>query len=44
MIDDEEESLLLKSIERSRKKAENNQNKYNILDIIKEEDVDHPES
>lgn len=38
-IDDEEESLLLKSIERSRKRAEavSSQKKFNLLEAIKEE-------
>ena len=34
---DEEESILMKSIEQSRKRAEKQQ-KFNLLDAIKEED------
>ena len=42
-IDDDEESILLKSIERSRKKAEeSNKQRFNVLEAIKEEDLDEP--
>jgi dTDP-D-glucose 4,6-dehydratase len=44
VVDEEEESYLLKSIERSRKKAENNHtNKFNLLEAIKEEELGQPE-
>ena len=40
-FEDEEETFLLKSIERSRKKMEaNNKPQFNILDAIKEEPED----
>jgi hypothetical protein len=35
-VDDEEESLLLRSIERSRKKAEAQKQQFNLLEAIKE--------
>lgn len=42
-LEDEEQSLLLQSIERSRKKAERErkeEKKFNVLDSIKEEDIE----
>ena len=41
--DDEEESMLLRSIERSRKKVEIKSKPYNVLEAIKEEEQEEHE-